>query len=317
MYFPLEIQKPICSSALQMNLSWDKIMTSILWLARIFAPLTFGFVLLFTALPLAAQSSERALPVIEYFVASQQTLKVLSPVQLTWKVRNAVRVDISDSYVNTVYPDLGAMNSIYVYPERSARYTLYAYSSEGNVMTATIDVVVSLSPAFIDSLQSSTTLSEPRQPVRLWWRVTYVNKVDLQDLALGVTYRDLPAEGYVDVYPEKTSSYVLIATVPGTNPTTALITIRVKEYKPTIDYFHASATTLPTGEELLLRWQTTNAVRTEIFDGTQGLLIPVSPSGEYRINVQQSGIIYLYAYGDVGQLAVAQVPITVTPKPKP
>lgn len=81
-------------------------------------------------------------PRVEFYQAYPQIIDKVQAVRLSWRVQNAVRVDIYDGFRDTTIPDLGSENFIEVWPSRSANYVLYAYGAEGQVTTARMTVIL-------------------------------------------------------------------------------------------------------------------------------------------------------------------------------
>lgn len=147
-------------------------------------------------------------PVIDFFQASPQVIDKIQPVRLFWRVRNAVRVDIFDSYRGTTVPDLGLENFIEVWPQRSANYVIYAYSAEGPVTTATLTVI--FSPLRVDFFIASTYTPSPGEPVRLTWNVTGASRVDIFDSFTNTNYANLGLpNGSIEVYPTRSATYTM------------------------------------------------------------------------------------------------------------
>ncbi len=147
-------------------------------------------------------------PRVEFYQASPQIIEKQQPVRLSWRVQNAVRVDIYDGFRDTTISDLGTENFIEVWPNRSANYVLYAYGAEGQVSTATMTVY--FSPLQIEYFTASTYIASPGQAIRLNWSSRSAARVDIFDSTLNTNYANLNMpSGSIEVYPFQTTTYTI------------------------------------------------------------------------------------------------------------
>jgi hypothetical protein len=236
-------------------------------------------------------------------------------VRLSWKVQNAARVDVYDGFRNTTYENLGQENYIEVWPEKTSKYVLYAYGSNGEVVTQELTIAVDYYPVIVELFEASPRVTDPRQPVKLWWKIRNARIVDVFDVTKNMTYPNLGNENYIFVYPEKTSRYILQARGDGNQMQQLELTIYVRQYQPTIDFFHASTYVTQANEAVMLKWKVSHAVRAEIFDGSKNATYPVGLQGEILVYPDKSAAFYLYAYDEAGQLATRELFIKVHPGP--
>jgi hypothetical protein len=260
-----------------------------------------------------SQTEPRAAPTIEFYTASQQIIHQIQPVRLSWRVHNAVRVDVYDGYRNTTYELLGNENYIEVWPERTAKYVLLAYGADGQSVSQEITITVDFYKVVVDHFTAAPQLVDPREPVKLWWSVQNAKLVDVIDVNKSTTYPNLGNENYIYVYPEVTSRYVLQARGDGGQLQQEEVTVFVRQYRPTIDYFHAGAYQVSPGEGVLLRWKVSHAVRAEIFDGSKNATYPVGLQGEILVHPDRNSIFYIYAYDEKDQVATRELFIRVKP----
>lgn len=267
--------------------------------------------------PLASQAQSnpptlpRAVPTIEYYNASHAVVHLVQAVRLSWKVHNAVRVDVYDGFRNTTYEQLGNENYIEVWPEKTAKYILHAYGANGEISSRELTILVEFHPILVDQFTAAPQVVDPRQAVKIWWRVQNARIVDIFDVTLSTTYPNLGLENYIMVYPEKTSRYILMARGDGNRIEQRELIVYVREYEPTIEYFHAGTYLVNPGEGVLLRWKVSHAVRAEIFDGSKNVSYPVGLQGEILVHPDRSAVFYLYAYDEEGKVTTAQIYIRV------
>lgn len=271
-------------------------------------------VLAFSAFPLlasAAAQAVRSVPVVEIYQASSEVIHAVQAVRLSWKIHNAVKVDVYDGFRNTTYENLGPENYIEVWPERTSKYVLYAYGANGEVVTREVTIAVDYYPIIIDFFDASPRVTDARQPVKLWWKVQNARIVDVVDVTKATTYPNLGNENYIFVYPEKTSNYILYARGDGNQVQQVELTVYVRQYQPTIDFFHASTYVTQANEPVMLKWKVSHAVRAELFDGSKNVTYPVGLQGEIFVHPDKSAAFYLYAYDEAGKVSTREIFIKV------
>lgn len=257
----------------------------------------------------------RSAPDIEFYKASNETIHTVQAVRLSWKIHNAVKVDVYDGFRNTTYENLGQENYIEVWPEKTSKYILYAYGANGETATSELTIMVDYYPVLIDFFDAAPRVTDPRQPVKLWWKVRNARIVDVLDVTKNTTYPNLGNENYIFVYPEKTSNYALYARGDGNQTQRLELTVFVRQFQPTIDFFHASTYVTQANEPVMLKWKVSQAIRAEIFDGSKNVTYPVGLQGEILVYPEKNAAFYLYAYDEAGQVATRELFIKVHPGP--
>jgi hypothetical protein len=260
-------------------------------------------------LGLQSKAALAAQPTIEFYRASTTQVETLQGVRLWWKVHNAVRVDIHDGFRNTVIPELGNENYIEVWPERTATYTLQAYGSQGERVEQAI--VIEFAPLEIELFQASTPTSTPRAAVRLWWKVHGASRVDVHDSFRDTTYTNLGSDNFIEVYPERTAVYTLLAYGQGRS-IRQQVTVAVERDEPVIAQFVASTSVIYRPEPVFLRWTVYEAERVDIEDGITGQVYSqVGLQGQIQVRPDRTATYTLRAYGRQGQVVTQQLTITV------
>ncbi len=141
-------------------------------------------------------------------------------------------------------------------------------------------------PPVIETFQASMTSISTLQPVRIWWTTRGGPQVDIYDGALNTTYANLGIEGFIDVYPKRTTTYTLILTGADQQKVTRQLTITALIF-PQVEYFYSSLPMVERGQVSEIRWKTSNASRVDLIGGipfidAQNLpfegIVPVGPT---------------------------------------
>lgn len=270
-------------------------------------------------------SSATAAPVVEYYRASSTQIERIQAVRLWWKVRDAARVDIYDSFRNVVIPDLQNENYIEVWPERTSTYTLLVYSSTGSLeQTVPITITVQLSPTppppppatpalWVDYFTAENITQVPGQLVTLKWSVRNATRVEIVDQFGQLSIPNAPFSGTYNIYPTVTSTYTLRAYDAQGRTIERSFTATVQSTDPMILFFRGNTDFVLAGQPVTLEWRAERAVRAS-------LIGPGIPYGQrdslpafssLTIYPRQSGVYTLYAFAADGRYVQAQYTITV------
>jgi hypothetical protein len=120
------------------------------------------------------------------------------------------------------------------------------------------------SEIFIDYFRSSETAIESQRAVRLSWKVRFASRVDIYDSILQVVYSNLMHEDSLEVFPERTTRYILTASSEDGRSTSQIITIFVSG--PRILQFGASTYTIFSKQPVRLWWKIISGKKVDIFE---------------------------------------------------
>lgn len=250
-------------------------------------------------------------PVVDYYEASRSTIDTLQAVRLSWKVRDAVRVDIYDGFRHVIIPDLGSENFIEVWPERTSEYRLLAYGANGEVTTAAL--TITFAPLSIELFQAATPRVWVPQNVRVWWNVRGATRVELIDGARNITVGTFTNQGSVDVWVERTTMLSLIAYGPDNQVTSAQLEIVVNRQDIAVIQFFRADTQVLQGPRLVrLSFVVEGAARVEIRDGLTGMVYQnLAPRGQIEVLPRATTTYTLTAWGQNGQVVSRDLTVTV------
>ncbi len=213
---------------------------------------------------------------INYFSATPAVVKSGETVTLTWKTTNVAKIQIL-GIEREPEEGLPLTGTLEVWPLATTSYVLIAYGTNGSVVSKSFTVNVDVTGTVkIDFFKSDKTTVNPGETVILSWRVLNGKNTRI----IGIEHEDeciRPIEGNVEVWPLKTTTYVLIANGINGEIASASITVNVKEpSKPEILSFTSSKTVITKGEMITLSWTTKNAVSCRI-ETNMGHKIPNRP----------------------------------------
>jgi hypothetical protein len=117
----------------------------------------------------------------------------------------------------------------------------------------------------IEFYNASVTQIDRIQPVRLNWKVQNAARVDIYDGFRNTTYPLLGSENYIEVWPERTATYTLIAYGDQNEVQKRDITIYFAPM--VIEYFQASTTFITSRQPVRLWWRVQAASQVDLFDG--------------------------------------------------
>jgi hypothetical protein len=145
----------------------------------------------------------------------------------------------------------------------------------------------------------------------LWWKVHGASRVDVHDSFRDTTYTNLGSDNFIEVYPERTAVYTLLAYGQGRS-IRQQVTVAVERDEPVIAQFVASTSVIYRPEPVFLRWTVYEAERVDIEDGITGQVYSqVGLQGQIQVRPDRTATYTLRAYGRQGQVVTQQLTITV------
>ncbi len=132
------------------------------------------------------------------------------------------------------------------------------------IVLVTMMAKAEASTPIIEFFTASTVLVKELQPVRLNWQVRDAVQVDIYDGFRNVTYSALGNQNYIEVWPEKTANFVLLAY--GEKGELVKSTLTISWEPLTIDFFQASTLSIKTIQPVRLSWRVKGARQVDIYD---------------------------------------------------
>ena len=126
------------------------------------------------------------------------------------------------------------------------------------------EISLGANPVIIDYFNASTQHIDSIQAVRLWWRVRGAVNVDIQDGFRNLIIPSLGDENYIEVWPERTATYTLLARGSDGAIQQSSITITFPKVDPIIDFCTVTPSSINKGDVAVLQWSSRGTVRTEI-----------------------------------------------------
>lgn len=239
--------------------------------------------------------AEQAPPTIS-FSASPDDIATGQSSTLVWETTNATSVTIDNGVGSQ--PLSG---SVTVQPTLTTTYTLTA-AGPGGTVSSQAKVTVTNRPVI--SFISNPTGIVAGSPARLFWSVSNSLSVSI-DNGVG----PVAANGSIDVFPTKTTTYTMTA-VGNAGNSTAQVTINVIEV-PHIISFTATPSAIPPGGTSTLSWSVSGVVFAAIdpFGG-------VFANGSIDVSPAKTTVYRLTATSEAGT-ATATVTVTVVPPAPP
>ncbi|MBI3560621.1 MAG: caspase family protein [Gammaproteobacteria bacterium] len=153
----------------------------------------------------------------------------------------------------------------------------------------------------IEMYQASNNAINQDDSATLSWRTKNATAVEITGLG------NVALSGKASVSPTASTTYVLTASNPQGQHTTAEVVINVRiSAAPMIDEFSATTTTVRPGEAVTLTWQTHNAARVEIIP-----LGIAASSGSQAVEPQTATTYTLIATNDAGRQVKQSITINL------
>ena len=231
---------------------------------------------------------------------------------LSWEVRNATRVDITNSqdFVPPLPSTLPLISSGVVMPSETTTYTLTASNDDGATASAQLTVLVL--PVFPQILSFAATPTKilTGECTTLSWVTEAADSVFLTNLTSGDTPIAVNPDDSVIVCPTQTTSFTLTATNSADEVSTAQVTVYVQEDLPVIFSFTAKPVDIIQGKSSELCWEVENVERVSITNIPNGDNLPAMGCK----TVQPPGTT-TYTLTAVGRIVV-QATVTVVVRPQ-
>ena len=251
------------------------------------------------------------LPGIVSFIVQPGTIRVGAESTLSWEVRNATRVDITNSqdFVPPLPSTLPLISSGVVMPSETTTYTLTASNDDGATASAQLTVLVL--PVFPQILSFAATPTKilTGECTTLSWATEAADSVFLTNLTSGDTPIAVNPDDSVIVCPTQTTSFTLTATNSADEVSTAQVTVYVQEDLPVIFSFTAKPADIIQGQSSELCWEVENVERVSITNIPNGDNLPAMGCK----TVQPPGTT-TYTLTAVGRIVV-QATVTVLVRP--
>jgi hypothetical protein len=258
--------------------------------------------------PAIVHQPVEAKPAINRFTADPETIEAGQSSQLM--------IGVSDSSTITIDQGVGAVvnkDRVEVHPTVTTAYTL-TVSGRGGSATRTAVVTVrqpsAVAPA-IESFKADPPVTTPGQPVTLTWLARDATEFSI-DRNVGVV-----TGGKVEVQPTVATVYTLTAKGPG-GSATRQVTVQVQAPPPPrpavphIDSFGSNPQVIERGQDTLLSWSVSNAVRVTIDQGVGDF----TPVNQASVHPRSTTTYTLTAHGSGGEsIANTEVRVNVAPPP--
>jgi hypothetical protein len=273
--------------------------------------LVFAIVLsLFSVVSYAAST-----PRINYFTVDNPNLSNGESTHLRWDVSGAEEIEIIGLEKMGEDTNLPMNGNREIWAFKSTTYVLNAYSSDGTMVSSTVDVNVGTQgEAKIISFSSNRYKIKRGESVKLSW--TLENAKDAEIIGLEIIPEDkgIPqTQGSTEIWPFDTTTYVLQVVGYKGEIVSKNLTIEVEkdtpQNDPKIDYFTVNPQKIKKGQSTKLSWGTTNCSTVKI-DPDVGYK---SADGETYVTPYSTGIIKytIKAYGNNGGEVTQDLYLTV------
>lgn len=249
-------------------------------------------------------------PKIDYFYATPALVKAGETVTLKWKTTNVSRVEIIGLEKQE---ELLTTGELEVWPLTTTSYVLIAYGTNDTVISKAFTVNVGVTGTVkISYFKSDKTIVAPGQTVKLSWAILNGKSAKI----IGIEHGDEtvnPVSGDLEVWPLKTTTYILEATGMNGEVQSASVTINVKEdtSNPEILSFVSTKYTISKGEMITLSWTTKNAVSCKIVTSSGQTLPNRPPNGSISLTPNSTTTFTLIAVDAKGNEAKKSLTITV------
>lgn len=235
-------------------------------------------------------------PHIEQFQATPRTIQTGEHATLSWSTSNAETV--------TLDPDLGPQpgtGSVDVSPQSTTLYRLTASSGVGQVSQSVTVVVASGGQPSIKRFTASSQSVGPGDLVTLSWET-----VQAESVTINPDIGAQPANGSVDVRPQQTTVYSLVAVGPGGMASASLTITVAMTGEPEIIRFDVDPATITPGGSATLSWETDNASGVIIDPG----LGPQPAKADLVVSPAVTTVYTLHALGATSE-ATRDITLTV------
>ena len=254
-------------------------------------------------------------PEINHFYATPASVNSGETVTLDWQTTNVARVEII-GIEHVPEEGLATTGTTEIWPLTTTSYVLIAYGNNGMVVSKAFTVNVGVTGTVkIDFFKSTKILVTPGETVSLSWRIYNGKSARI----IGIEHEDeclRPLEGEVEVWPLKTTTYILEATGFNGEVQSASITVNVKENttNPEILSFISNKYNISKGEMITLSWTTNNTITCKITTSSGQTLPNRPPNGSISLTPNKTTTFTLIALDASGNETKQSLTITVTTK---
>lgn len=235
-------------------------------------------------------------PRVDSFLARPRTIELGESATLEWSCSNTNGV-----LIDPEVGERGPVGQAEVSPVVTTTYRLLARGDNGTTESEITVVVASGNQPFIRDFWASQATIMRGEAVTLSWETFNTDSVVL-DNGLGAQ----PANGSIEVRPERTTIYNLTAVGPGGTANASLTVVVEATGVPTIERFDATPATIAPGGESELAWETDNALYVELDHGIGQQMA----KGSIIVRPAESTVYKLTAYGQAGN-ATREATVTV------
>ncbi len=261
-------------------------------------------------------------PVITQFTATPAEIREGETTDLCWIMENVVQASITNLPGGTV--DLtgdelvsGCMAG--VRPQGTTTYTLTASNDGGEIVTASVTVLVR--PASPKILEFTATPAEIRvgETSRLAWVTENADTLTLTNSG-GSSLPTNGASGSLDVAPAETTTYTLTAASSAGESVSASVTVVVKPPLPVITSFTASLldpndNVINPGDPVLLEWETNADQHPSLVVSITNIGNNLAASGSAPVSPQSTTLYTLTVSSGAGEIVSANVIVEVILQP--
>lgn len=247
-------------------------------------------------------------PKVDAFTASPSETKIGDSVTLSWQVRGASRIELSEKGGQSLTSTSEAEGSFTVQPRKTTTYVLQATNRHG-VTTEEATVQIARRP----TLAFRITPGEATfgQEVTLSWEVQHASTLVITDPSGEIIYEGPGEDGSMTLVAQRTGLYRAVASgVGGEEIKTAPLAI-----EPVVERFEALvAGAVRPGSLAQVEWAVLGAERVVISNGSQDLLTTTQTTGSEMLPVGPMGSFLLRAYSG-SMVTTAQTTAETTEKP--
>jgi len=207
-------------------------------------------------------------PAIHRFAADRTFVSDGRPVHLSWEVTGASRLEI-DGIGN-----VANFSSMDVPVRQDTVFRLVLTPESGSAISENVRIEVDKQPPKIHFFHSAETLLKKATPVRVSWKVTGAEQLEI-DHGVG----DVSGRTFVDVLPKSETVFKLTATTLFGVSATATVRVQVSTAPPAIVFFQSDRNLLGDGRPVNLSWEVSDEAHHVLISG----IGPVSRKGTLSI----------------------------------
>ena len=245
--------------------------------------------------------------------ADSTTITTGDETTLRWETEHVSSASISQDVGTDIGPvTTNTSGSRRVSPTEDTTYELMATNSAGTEVTDFVTITVSPLPlCVIDSFTATPSTIDKGAQSELRWRTRLADSTSIDNRVGAVTPA---ASGSEPVSPPTTTLYELTASGDSCTTNTATTRVTVLQPRATIS---ADSTTITTGDETTLRWETEHVSSASISQdvGTDIGPVTTNTSGSRRVSPTEDTTYELMATNSAGTEVTDFVTITVSPLP--